>query len=117
MASASAQDGAQFRNIVQRDNTASTVWADAAYRSKTNEQWLQTNGNASDLHQKKPKGKPMPLAKSRANAHRSKVRAAVEHVFARHKETLRQFVRTIGMANIACNMQRYVWLEGKSKSA
>lgn len=33
--SASAHDGAQLRNVVTKDNTASTVWADTAYRSKT----------------------------------------------------------------------------------
>ena len=37
--SASAHDGAQLRNVVAKDNTASTVWADSAYRSKTNEEW------------------------------------------------------------------------------
>ncbi|MGO8146116.1 hypothetical protein AB9F42_25020 [Rhizobium leguminosarum] len=34
--SASAHDGAQLRNVVAKDNTASTVWAHSAYRSKTN---------------------------------------------------------------------------------
>ena len=34
--SASTHDGAQLRNVVTKDNTASTVWADSAYRSKTN---------------------------------------------------------------------------------
>jgi len=120
--SASAHDGAQLRNIVRKDNTASTVWADTAYRSKTNEQWMQANGLASDIHQKKPKGKPMPEAMSKANARRSKLRAAVEHVFARQKDKMKLFVRTIGMAratlkigmaNIAYNMLRYVWQEGK----
>lgn len=81
--SASAHDGAQLRNVVATDNAASTVWADSAYRSKTNEAWLQDNGLKSDIHQRKPKGKPMPEAMSRANGRRSKVRSAVEHVFAR----------------------------------
>jgi IS5 family transposase len=37
--SASAYDGAQLRNVLNRGNTGSTVWADTAYRSKTNEEW------------------------------------------------------------------------------
>ena len=41
--SASAHDGAQLRNVVSKDNTASTVWADSAYRSKTNEDWSEKN--------------------------------------------------------------------------
>ncbi|MHC2791111.1 IS5 family transposase [Mesorhizobium jarvisii] len=34
--SASAYDGAQLRNVLNRGNTGSTVWADTAYRSKKN---------------------------------------------------------------------------------
>lgn len=124
--SASAHDGAQLRNVVAKDNTASTVWADSAYRSKTNEEWLQDNGLRSDIHQRKPKGKPMPEAMSRANGRRSKVRSAVEHVFARQKDKMKLFIRTIGisrarvkigMANIAYNMLRYFWLSGKPQAA
>ncbi|MDX0140832.1 transposase [Sinorhizobium meliloti] len=69
--SAAAHDGAQLRNVVTKDNTASTVWADSAYRSKTNEEWLKDNGLKSDFHQRKPKGKPMPETMSRANGRRS----------------------------------------------
>jgi len=36
--SASAHDVAQLRNVVDKNNTASTVWAGSA--SKTNEEWL-----------------------------------------------------------------------------
>lgn len=118
MTSASAHDGAQLRNIVRKDNTASTVRADTAYRSKTNEEWLSDNGLKSDIHQKKPKGKPMSEIISKANSRRSKVRSSVEHVFARQKDKMKLFIRTIGiaratikigMANIAYNMLRYVY--------
>lgn len=34
--SESAHDSAQLRNVVTKNNTASTVWADSAYRSKAN---------------------------------------------------------------------------------
>lgn len=34
--SAAAYDGAQFRNVLNRSDTGSMVWADTAYRSKTN---------------------------------------------------------------------------------
>ncbi|MCB1835602.1 MAG: transposase, partial [Geminicoccaceae bacterium] len=121
--SAAAHDGAQLRNVVAKDNTASTVWADSAYRSKTNEEWLETNGLTSDIHQRKPKGKLMPEPMSKANGRRSKIRSAVEHVFARQKDKMKLFVRTIGigrakvkigMANIAYNMLRYVWHQGRT---
>jgi IS5 family transposase len=86
--SASAHDGAQLRNVVTKDNTASTVWADSAYRSKSNEEWLEKNGLKSDIHQRKPKGRPRPDAMSKANGRRSGIRAAVEHVFARQKDKI-----------------------------
>ena len=55
-------------------------------------------------------------------AHKSKVRSAVEHVFAYQKGLMGQVVRTIGtarakvkigMANLAYNMRLFVWLSGK----
>ena len=58
----------------------------------------------------------------RANGRRSKVRSAIEHVFARLKGPLNLFVRTIGivrarakigMANLAYNLMRFVWHEGR----
>ena len=60
--SASAYDGAQLRNVLDKSNTGSTVWADTAYRSKKNEAWLEKNGYVSDIHHKKPKGRPMSEA-------------------------------------------------------
>ena len=120
--SASAHDGAQLRNVVTKENTASTVWADSAYRSRTNEEWLTKTGLKSDIHQKKPKGKAMPEAMSKANGQRSKIRSAVEHVFARQKDKMKLFIRTagisrarvkIGMANIADNMLRYQQLKNR----
>ncbi|MFU0507751.1 transposase, partial [Pseudaminobacter sp. NGMCC 1.201702] len=124
--SAAAYDGAQLRNVLDKNNTSSTVWADTAYRSKKNEEWLEKNGYVSDIHQKKPKGRPMSEATSRANGRRSKTRAFVEHVFAQQKSRMGLFVRTIGiarartkigMANLAYNLTRFVWHEGRTASA
>ena len=73
------------------------VWADTAYRSIKNEEWLEENGYVSDIHRKKPKGRPMSQRTSRANGRRSAVRSKVEHVFARQKGPMRLFIRTIGL--------------------
>ena len=117
---AARHDGAQLPNLVSKANTASGVWADTAYRSKANEKHLADNGLRSCIHRKKPPGRPMPDNVSRANGAKSKVRAAVEHVFARQKGLMALVVRTIGLtratvkiglANIAYNMKRAVWLE------
>ncbi len=61
----------------------------------------------------------MPINVSRANGAKSKVRAAIEHVFARQKGPMGLVVRAIGiaratmkigLANIAYNMRRAAWL-------
>ncbi len=108
--------------MLDRDNTASDVWADTAYRSAKNEAHLAKQGFVSRIHVKKPKGKPMPVQTRIANGRKSRVRSAVEHVFAQQKGRLawssapigiaRAGTR-IGLANLAYNMRRFIWLEGK----
>jgi IS5 family transposase len=116
---AARYDGAQLPSLISKRNTASDVWADTAYRSKANERLLADNALVSRIHRKKPKRKPMPVNVARANGIKSKVRAAVEHVFARQKGPMGLVVRTIGiaratvkigLANITYNMKRAVWL-------
>jgi len=113
-------DGRMLRDVVTSDNTASDVWADTAYRSRSNEAWLRTIGRVSRIHRKKPRGKPMPARTARANAGRSTVRARVEHVFARQKDQMHLFIRTVGLAraeakitlaNLAYNIHRLIFQE------
>ncbi|MCB2061258.1 MAG: transposase, partial [Novosphingobium sp.] len=96
--SASQADGRMLRRLVTTDNTASQVWADSAYRSRRNEKWLSSKMLVSRIHRRKPAGKPMPSATARANAAKSAIRAAVEHVFAHQKNRYGLFIRTIGLA-------------------
>ena len=79
-----------------------------------------------NIHQRKPHRRAMPKRIARANAKRSAVRSAVEHVFAGQKHRMGLFVRTIGiararikigMANLAYNFQRLAWLEGRTAPA
>ena len=120
---AAAHDGARLADVLDPTNTASDVWADTAYRSAKNETILTARGLVSRIHRKKPKGKPMPERTRRANATRSKVRSAVEHVFAHEKGPMALVVRTIGLArakvkiglaNLAYNMRRSVWLHARA---
>ncbi len=106
--------------MLDKTNTASAVWADTAYRSKANEEFLQRNGFVSRIHRKKPPGRAMPDATRRANALKSRVRSGVEHVFAVQKDKMDVFIRTvglaratvkIGMANMVYNMKRLVFLD------
>lgn len=119
---AAANDGRRLAEVIDRSNTASPVWADTAYRSRRNERLISRLGLASRIHFRKPPGKPMPEPARQANAARSRVRSAVEHVFAHQKGPMNLCIRTIGiararakigMANLAYNMRRFVWLEGR----
>jgi len=123
---ANAHDGAQLTNLISHDNTGSGVWADTAYRSKKNEAFLKRRLLKSHIHRKKPLNRPMPTRTARANAKRSAVRSAVEHVFAGQKHRMHLVVRTvgiaranirIGMANLVYNFQRFAWLDGRAAPA
>lgn len=118
--SASGADGRELKNVISKDNTASDVWADSAYRSQSNEKWLARNMMTSRIHRRKPAGRPMQKATARANAKKSSVRAVVEHVFAHQKNRYGLFIRTIGLAraqakltlaNIAYNFDRLIFHE------
>ncbi len=67
---------------------------------------LSRRGFVSRIHRKKPKGKAMPERTRFANAQKSKVRSAVEHVFAHQKGLMGLFVRTIGLARAAQDRAR-----------
>jgi IS5 family transposase len=52
---AAAYEGARLREgLLDKTNTAGDVWADAAYRSATNEAYMEKNGFVSRVHRKKP---------------------------------------------------------------
>ena len=121
--SASAADGRMLKRLVTTDNTSGDVWADSAYRSRSNEKWLAATMLRSQIHRRKPAGKPMPQATARANGKKSSVRAPVEHVFAHQKTRFGLFIRTIGLAraeakltlaNLAYNMDRLIFHERRS---
>jgi transposase len=109
-------------------NTASSVWADTAYRSAANATFMEKSGFVSRVHRKKPKGKPMPEAvhratappRHRATAEKPKVRSYVKHVFAAEKDRTGLLIRTIGiarakvkigMANLVYNFMRLIFLQ------
>ena len=119
---AAAHDGGQLGAVLDRDNTASEVWADTAYRSAANLDLLDHRGLKPQFQRKKPRGRKMPAHSARGNATRARVRARVEHVFAAQKCRLGLVVRTIGMvrarvkiglANLAYNFTRLAWLNGR----
>ena len=70
---AARHDGALLPELIDPNNTASDVWADTAYRSQANEKFLAGRLLRSQIHRKKPKGKPMPRRTARANARKSAI--------------------------------------------
>jgi transposase len=117
---AAAYEGYLLRaGLLDKTNTASGVWADTAYRSAANEEFMDKTGFISHVHRKKPKGRAMPEAIRRANAAKSKIRSRIEHVFAEQKDRMDLFIRTIGiaratmkvgLANLVYNIKRLLFL-------
>lgn len=117
---AAKHDGRQLRRgLLDKTNTASSVWADSAYRSKANEAFMAKNGYVSKVHRRKSPGKPMPEHIRRGNATRSRHRAPIEHVFSVQKQAMGLTIRTIGiaraktkigLANLTYNIKRLVQL-------
>lgn len=123
---AAAHDGGQLASLLDPDNLASGVWADTAYRSAANIALLDRRGFTPQFQRAKPRGKPMPAHVARGNANRGRVRARVEHVFAEQKRRLGLIIRSIGLAraktgitlaNLAYNMRRLAWLDGRTVPA
>jgi transposase, IS5 family len=118
---AAAYEGRWLREgLLDKTNTAGTVWADTAYRSKANERFMAESGFVSRVHRKKPPGRPTPVRTARANGAKSKVRAKIEHIFAEQKSRMGLFIRTIGLerartkiglANLVYNVKRLIVLE------
>lgn len=123
---ANAYDGARLPDLISKQNTGSGVWADTAYRSKKNEAFLERGMFKSNIHHRRMPRRPLPEHIARANAKRSAVRSAVEHVFAGQKHRMGLFIRIIGiararikigMANLVYNFQRLARLEGRRAPA
>ena len=98
-------------------------WADTAYRSAANIALLDRRGLVPQFQRAKPRGKPMPAHIARGNATRGRIRARVEHVFAQQKRRLGLIIRPVGLArattaitlaNLAYNMRRLAWLDGRT---
>ncbi len=123
---AAAHDGARLALVLDKTNTASSVWADTAYRSRGNEAHLERNGFTSKIHFRRRPGVGLTPSQRKANRARSQVRSAVETVFAAQKHRFGLIVRTIGLArarvkiglaNLTYNFGRFIWLEKRRDPA
>jgi IS5 family transposase len=123
---AASHDGRQLQKLLDPRNTASSVWADTAYRSAANATLLARRGLVPQFQRPKPRGKPMPPHMARGNASRARVRVAIEHVFAAQKCRLGLLIRSVGLAraitklglaNLVTNMRRLAWFETRAAPA
>jgi IS5 family transposase len=113
---AAVHDSQAVDELLMRGNTASGVWADAAYRSEEIEAKLKVRGFTSRIHRKGKRGKPLTEQAMKSNRTKSSVRVRVEHVFgAQTNDMGGTLVRTIGltrakakigMKNLAYNIRR-----------
>jgi IS5 family transposase len=124
--SAAAHDGARLPAVLDKTNTASDVWADTAYRSAANEAHLARHGLRSKIRFRRKPGCEVTASERRANRASSAVRSAVETVFAAEGYRFGLLVRTIGisraatkigLANLAYNIKRFIWIEGRTAPA
>jgi len=118
---ASVHDSQVIADILDGDNTASSVWADSAYRSENIEALLKSKGLTSRIHRKGRRNKPLTKREIKGNNTRLKVRVRVEHIFGSQSNDMGgTLVRSIGLVrakaniglkNLAYNMRRLVQLE------
>jgi transposase, IS5 family len=124
---AASHDGRQLGRLLDPKNTASSVWADTAYRAAANVALLARRGLVPQFQRPKPRGKPMPPHMARGNASRARVRVAIEHVFAAQKKCrlglvirsvgLARATARLGLANLVTNMTRLVWFATRAAPA
>jgi IS5 family transposase len=68
---AAAHDGRQLSQLLDPAHTASSVWADSAYRSAANVALLARRGLVPPFQRPKPRGRRMPSHRVRGNARRA----------------------------------------------
>jgi IS5 family transposase len=123
---AAAHDGGQFGAVLDRDNTASDVWADTAYRSAANLDLLDRRGLKPQFQRKSRGARKCRRTSLAAMPLALECDRASEDVFATQKCRLGLLVRTVGMvrarvkiglANLAYNFTRLAWLNERAALA
>ena len=121
---AASHDSQVFEQVLDETNTHGEVWADSAYFSAEHERRLAEGRWRSHIHRKGHRNRPLTARSGQANRKRSKVRAAVEHVFAQHETMGDKRVRTIGlsrarikvgMMNLVYNLRPLAWLQANRR--
>jgi IS5 family transposase len=117
---AHVHDSQELKNILDKDNTGSGIWADSAYRSEEVEKLLKKQKKKSNVHRKAYRNHPLSEFQNRRNTEKSRIRARVEHVFGWMENQIGSLIRCIGqpraatkigLMNLVYNMNRYRYLK------
>lgn len=122
---ASTHDSQELDNLIDpTGNTGRDVFADSAYRSAKTQEKLRNDKLNSKVHYRAYRNKPLSDAQKKTNTTRSRVRARVEHIFGHMTTSMNGLmIHTIGLAratvkvtfkNLAYNLQRFAYLEGRT---
>ena len=120
---AAAYDGARLREgLIDRANTASSIWADTAY-----DQWPTKRSWPAPARPARSTERSRGIDRCQSTMpERFKVRARAEHVFGNQKDRMNLMLRSIGikraeatiiMVNIAYNLGRWRWWHGRTVTA
>jgi len=114
--SAEVHDSQELENLV--DEKDKILYGDSAYTGEEVQSCIpETTKNR--IHEKGYRNNPLTKAQERNNTAKSKIRARVEHVFARMNQFGGMFIRTIGkeradiqigLMNLAYNMTRFTYI-------
>jgi len=117
---ASVHDSQELENIIDKDSGRKALWGDSAYSSKSTRKKLNRKRIVSHINKKGYRNHPLSKFQQSLNRIRSKVRARVEHVFARIGQMVGGTIRCIGqpraatrigIINLVYNMSRFAYLE------
>jgi len=119
VSSAEVHDSQELKNLIEADKDR-RIDGDSAYTGEEVQQCIAENVQ-NRIHEKGYRNRPLTKTQERNNKAKSRIRARVEHVFARMHQFGRIAIRTIGimraeiqigLLNMAYNMTRYAYLRG-----
>ena len=119
VSSAEVHDSQELKNLIEADKDR-RIYADSAYTGEEVQQCIPEDVK-NRIHEKGYRNRPLTKTQERSNKAKSRIRARVEHVFARMHQFGGIAIRTIGimraelqigLLNIAYNVTRYAYLRG-----
>jgi IS5 family transposase len=117
--SAEVHDSQEFEDLIEVDKDR-RIYGDSAYNGEEVQSCIPEHIQ-NRIHEKGYRNRPLTKTQKRNNTAKSRIRARVEHVFARMEQFGGIAIRTIGIAraemqigllNMAYNLTRYAYIMG-----